>query len=135
MWTGKIRFRNIALAGGTVECDFELLEYGDSTPRFPPPKPDNAVLPKGYDSDQHVAFGMLVAAMQTAGLDPIGVQHHGDLIVAALQTAFPGLDVYAHRISDAIMWPGFGSIDCTIDSGRGGWYFRPDGASPYGSGR
>jgi hypothetical protein len=135
MLTGRLRLINPTVTDDAIVCDFEILEYGQGAGPALPPAPAPSALPIGFDSDPHVAFGMLVAAMQAAGLDPVAVQRHGDQIIAALQAHYPGLDVYAHRSSDAIMWPGFGSLDVTIDSGKGGWSFRPDGVSPFGSGR
>lgn len=92
-------------------------------------------LPDGYATDEGVAFAMFKASMERHGLDPIGVQGHGQTIAAALNADYPGLNAYAHAQSDALMWPGFGSVDVTIDSGKGGWSFRVDGLGVYGEGR
>lgn len=92
-------------------------------------------LPAGFDSDPNVARDMLINSMNLHGIDPVAAQGHGNAIVAALRADYPTLDVYAHNVSDAIMWPGFGSLDVTIDSGLGGWYFRPDGQGTFGEGR
>jgi hypothetical protein len=95
-------------------------------PVLPPPQPDPpAPLPAGYDTDKSVGFWMLVNAMNAAGLTAIGVQNHGGHIIAALKALYPALDVYLSP-SDAPVWPGFGSLDVTIDSGKGGWSFRVD---------
>lgn len=96
---------------------------------------DRASLPAGYDTDTNVAFSMFMDAMNSAGLNAVDVQGRGFLMVNALKARFPGLDVYVHPASDALMWPGFGSLDVTIDSGLGGFYFRPDGQGRFGEGR
>jgi hypothetical protein len=100
-------------------------------PPDPPKPPDTGTtLPEGYNSNPDVGFSMLVEAMNAAGLTATGVQRHGDQIVDALKRRWPGLDVYLSR-TDSPVWPGFGSLDVTIDSGRGGWSFRPDGSAPW----
>lgn len=120
-----------------VEIDGPLLP----TPPLPPPAPPVAdppgpapepplALPTGYDSNPSVAWEMLRAAVRENSLNAIDVQRHGDRIVAALKRTYPTLDVYLST-SDAPVWPGFGSVDVTIDSGKGGWYFRPDGVTPW----
>lgn len=88
--------------------------------------PGGANLPAGYATDVNVGYSMLVSAMNSAGLTSLGVQHRGSQIVAALQAKYPGLDVYLSP-TDSPIWPGFGSLDVTIDSGKGGWEFSPDG--------
>lgn len=92
-------------------------------------------LPAGYASDENVARQMFLDSMARHGLDPVAVQGNGWLIVNALKTDYPSLDVYAHRVTDAIEWPGFGPVDVTIDSGLGGFYFRPDYSGRFGEGR
>jgi hypothetical protein len=116
----KIRLTNITFVNGAIEADLEEIHHS---------KPDPP-LPKGYDTDTNVGLDMLQKAMKAHNLTPVGVQRHGDQIVAALKDTYPALDVYLSP-SDAPVWPHFGSIDVTIDSGRGGWSFRPDGATPY----
>ena len=132
----------VKLTNVTIECDVELLS-GVLVPTTPIPVvvvppivvPDPVVvalpLPVGYDTSQGVARAMLFHAMDDAGLTAVGVQRHGDQIVAALKLAYPALDVYLSR-SDAPVWPGFGSIDCTIDSGKGGWAFQVDAVNKPG---
>jgi hypothetical protein len=87
--------------------------------------------PSGYDSDIHVATKMFLESMQRHNLGAVAVQGHGQRMVDALLIDYPTLDVYANPRTDALMWPGFGSLDVTIDSGRGGFYFRPDGHDPW----
>jgi hypothetical protein len=122
----RVRLSNVQLIAGGLEADAQGL---DAAPA-PLPIPEPATLPVGYDRDPTVAFGMLTRAMNEHGLTPTGVQGHGQQIVDALNDTFPGLNVYLAS-SDAPMWPGFGSIDVTIDSGNGGWSFRPDHLAPY----
>lgn len=103
-------------------------------PQQPPDPPVDTYakpLPAGYDSNEKIAEGMLLDAMAAANLNAVQVQRHGDWIVAALNKRYPGLYAYAHPQSDAVMWPGFGSLDVTISSGEGGFYFRPDHMAPY----
>jgi hypothetical protein len=125
-----------------LELDLEPANGDGERPPAPPPPPPPApppsaghAIPPGYDTDPSVAFSMLMTAVSEAELDPIAVQNHGAVIAAALNRSYPGLEAYAHKRSDAVMWPGFGSIDVTIDSGKGGWQFRPDRESRYGDGR
>ena len=146
---GRVRLTNLAFAGGGVEADIEVLTDPASVPMpqpapipvplplptpapapEPAPAPQPRSLPLGFNSDADVAFQMLVAAMAAAGLTAIGAQNHGQQIVDALNAYWPGLNVWLSP-SDAPVWPGFGSVDVTIDSGRGGWSFRPDGVTKY----
>jgi hypothetical protein len=130
----KVRLSNIQ-----ITCDVELLD-GPLVPTTPvpvvivppvvvvpdPPEPVTRwELPNGYSTDTAVGYYVLVDAMTRAGLTPIGVQRHGDQIIAALKASYPDLDVYLSP-SDAPVWPGFGSLDVTIDSGKGGWSFQVD---------
>lgn len=87
-------------------------------------------LPAGYSTDKMVGYEMLVASMERHGLTPVGVQNHGRQIVDALNADYPGLRVYLSP-TDSPVWPGFGSLDVTIDSGLGGWEFRDDGYFAY----
>lgn len=87
-------------------------------------------LPAGYQSDPSVGFVLLVQSMERHGLTPIAVQNHGQQIVDALNQDYPDLHVYLSP-TDSPVWPGFGSLDVTVDSGKGGWEFRPDGYFPY----
>jgi hypothetical protein len=98
-------------------------------PGLPAP-PGGLPLPIGFDHDPRVGYLMLTAAMDAAGLTAVGVQRHGDQILAALTRRYPTLDVYLSR-TDSPIWPGFGSLDVTVDSGLGGWSFRPDGYFPW----
>lgn len=122
----RVRLAGVALIAGGLEADVERLDG----PAPPPPPPPPEGLPDGFDRDRRVGLDMLRKAMDAAGLDPIGVQGHGAAIVAALKKRWPGLDVYLSP-SDAPVWPGFGSLDVTIDSGKLGWQFRPDDVTPY----
>lgn len=123
----KIRLSNIAFIDGVLTADMQQLDGVPSVPPVAPPAAEPPLtLPKAYNSDTAVAREMLLAAVRENGLNAIDVQGHGDRIVAALKRTYPSLDVYVNRKTDAIVWPGFGSIDCTIDSGKGGFYFRPD---------
>lgn len=138
-----VRFTNVKMANGAIEADLEItsgpipVTPPDVPPAPPvqPPVPDQpptplTALPTGYDSDPNVGYRMFVEAMDRHGLTPVGVQGHGQTIVDALNETWPGLNVYLSP-SDAPVWPGFGSIDVTIDSGKGGWQFRKDGVMPY----
>jgi len=122
----RVRLSNVALIAGGLEADAEGL---DASPP-PPPIPEPSALPVGFDRDPSVAFGMFQRAMNEHFQTPTGVQNHGQQIVDALRDTWPRLDVYRSR-SDAPVWPGFGSLDVTIDSGKGGWQFRPDGVTPW----
>ena len=55
------------------------------------------------------------------------MQGKGATIVAALKADYPGLAVTVDPKTDAVVWPGIGPLDVTIDSGKGGWSFRPSG--------
>lgn len=100
-------------------------------PGWVPPPPASRALPEGYRTDENVAAQMLLDAISAAKLDAVAMQGHGTQIAQALNDYWPGLDAYAHPQTDAIMWPGFGSLDVTKDSGKGGWYFRPDHEAPW----
>ena len=133
----------VKLTNVTIECDVELLS-GALVPTTPPPVVPPVVvvpivvppvvpvadLPAGYATDVGVARGMFFQAMAAAGLDPVTVQRHGDWIVAACKARYPALDVYLST-KDAPVWPGLGSFDATIDSGKGGWSFRVDHDTPW----
>ena len=133
----------VKLTNFSITCDVELLD-GPLLPTTPIPPivvvvppvvvPDPVVvglpLPAGYATDVGVARGMFFQAMAAAGLDPITVQRHGDWIVAACKARYPALDVYLST-KDAPVWPGLGSFDATIDSGKGGWSFRVDHDTPW----
>lgn len=129
---GRVRLSNLTLVNGVLEADCELL--ADATPTTEPTPvpvpPQPRALPLGFDSDPSVGYGMLVTAMDAHGLTPVGVQGHGQQIVEAMNASWPGWNVYLSP-SDAPIVPGFGSIDVTIDSGKGGWQFRKDGVTPY----
>lgn len=150
---GRVRLTNFAFGGGGLEADLEVLADASSSPApqpepvpqplpeplplpapppapVPAPVPQPRALPLGFNSDPDVGFRMLVEAMDAHGLTPVGVQNNGKQIVRALNDYWPGLNVWLST-TDAPVWPGFGSIDVTIDSGKGGWAFRPDGATPY----
>jgi hypothetical protein len=143
----RIRLDHFAIVPGGVEFDAHVDDFTEpceaeqppaaEPPATPPPPaepPQPAApppLPEGFNSNQTVAFGMLLASMQRHNLDPVAVQGHGKLVADALNSDYPGLFAYAHPTSDALMWPGFGSVDCTINSGKGGFYFRPDGQGAY----
>lgn len=124
----KIRLSNFAFAGGVLSADVEFDGVIPSVPPVDRPLPGPPLaLPTGYDYNATIAREMLLAAVRENGLNAIDVQRHGDRIVAALKRTYPSLDVYVNPKTDAVVWPGFGSVDVTIDSGKGGWYFRPDG--------
>jgi len=135
----RVKLTNLTIAVApalTITADVELLE-GRLVPTTPPPPgtdPPPAPtlpLPPGFDSNPGVARAMLFHAMDEAGLTAVGVQRHGDQIVAALKRTYPDLDVYLSP-SDAPVWPGFGSVDVTIDSGKGGFAFQVDAPSKRG---
>lgn len=67
------------------------------------------------------------AAMQASGLNPVAVQGHGQQIADAINRKYPGLGATVDPTTDAVVWPGLGPIDVTVDSGKGGWSFRPSG--------
>jgi hypothetical protein len=81
----------------------------------------------GSTVDVGNAPAMFDAAMKEAGLNAVSVQGHGQVIADAVNKKYPGLGVTVDPHTDAILWPGIGSVDVTIDSGKGGFYFRPDG--------
>jgi hypothetical protein len=116
----RIEIKAISIEDGRVFMDYDRVDQAEPPPPTPP---EGGSLPDGFDSDTGVAFDMLVSAMDAHGLTPIGVQGKGSQIADALNDTWPGL------------WPGFGSLDVTIDSGKGGWQFRPDGQGQYGEGR
>jgi hypothetical protein len=72
---------------------------------------------------------MFMSAMQESGLDPVAVQGHGAVIADAVNKKYPGLGVTVDPKTDAVVWPGIGPLDVTIDSGKGGWSFRPSGGA------
>lgn len=121
----RIRLSNITLNDGILDADFDQL---DDRPPNPPPI---SSLPEGYDTDEGIAYGMLMRAVREHNLDPIAMQGHGRIIAEALNETWPGLNAYSHPQSDAVMWPGFGSLDVTIDSGKKGWYFKVDNQGKY----
>ena len=134
----KVRLTNL-----TLDCDADLIS-GVLVPSTPPPVvvapvvpalppdpgPGPSQLPVGYDSDKSIGNYMLVTAMAASHLTPIGVQHHGPDIIKALKASYPDLDVYLSP-SDAPVWPHWGSLDVTVNSGIGGWSFRPDGVTAW----
>jgi hypothetical protein len=136
-----LRIYGIHIDGENIDIDCDLLEENspnsNPNPNSPNSEIPNRPLPDGYNSDPNVGYFMLITSMNEHGLTPIGVQGHGADICKALNESWSGLNAYAHKVSDAIMWPGenMGSIDVTIDSGKGGWQFRPDGQAKYGEGR
>lgn len=77
------------------------------------------------------APSMFYAAMQDAGLNPVAVQGHGQTIVDAINKKYPGLGATVDPRTDAVVWPGIGPLDVTVDSGKGGWSFRPSGDGSY----
>jgi hypothetical protein len=77
---------------------------------------------------------MFLSAMQESGLDPVAMQGHGQQIADAVNKKYPGLGVTVDPKTDAIMWPGIGAIDVTIDSGKGGWAFQPSASENNGGG-
>lgn len=120
----KIRLTNITIEADALSVSGFPIEPDNPLPVDPGPGPSQ--LPVGWDSDKGVGLYMLVNAMTAAGLTPVGVQDHGDEIIKALKASYPDLDVYLSP-SDAPVWPHWGSLDVTVDSGKGGWSFRPDG--------
>lgn len=132
-----LRFTNVNVVNGAFEADVEITSGPSPIPITPPDEPDepgplpSPDLPVGWNSDTAVAFKMLVSSMQKHGLTPVGVQGHGQAICDALNADYPWLNAYADKRSDAVMWPGFGDIDVTIDSGKGGWSFQPGHNAPY----
>lgn len=72
---------------------------------------------------------MFLASMQKHGLDPVAMQGKGAQIAAAVNADYPGLGVTVNPKTDAIVWPGIGPVDVTIDSGKGGWAFMPNSAN------
>lgn len=125
----RVSIRNFEFVNGVLSFDMDSVGNNPPTPPppNPPPTPPGRPLRDGYDSDPAVAFNMFLTAMDENKLTPIGVQGHGDQIVAAMKKSYPDWDVYL-SVQDSPVAPGFGSIDCTISSGEGGWEWRPDGA-------
>jgi hypothetical protein len=77
-----------------------------------------------------------LAAVNQSGLDPVAVQGHGQTIADAVNQIDPSLQLSVDPKSDAIVWNGI-PIDVTVNSGKGGWSFRPAGPSasaPIGAG-
>lgn len=64
------------------------------------------------------------------GLDAVAHQRRGSDIAAAINAKYPEVGAYADPKTDGIVWPGVGMLDATIDSGKGGWSFRPVGPDP-----
>lgn len=79
-------------------------------------------------ADVNDAAAKFFDAVQSAGLDPVAVQGHGKVIADAVNAKYPGIGVTVDPKTDAIVWPGIGPLDVTIDSGKGGWSFRPSGS-------
>jgi hypothetical protein len=125
----QIRISNIKLMNNVIQFDYDEVNDTTSEPVPNPPRTTlpSTDLPEGYDTNKTVAYNMLLQAMSEHNLTPTGVQGHGDEIVMALRDTWPGLKVYVHPQSDAPMWYGFGPIDVTIDSGKGGWSFQTPG--------
>lgn len=123
----RIKISDITLKNNEIEFNYDLVDNAPFTPVEPPNGLGNNDLPAGCYSDRTVGFEMLVQAMNEHDLTPVGVQGHGDIIVNALRDTWRGLKVYVHPKSDAPMWYGFGPIDVTIDSGKGGWSFQTSG--------
>lgn len=124
-----VRLTNLVL---TADVEIDGLALPPVVEPVPPVvlPPATPILPIGFNADPAVALEMLLRTVRTHQLDAIDVQRHGQVIVNALNEDWPGLDAYVSA-SDAVVWPGFGSLDVTIDGGKGGWYFRPDGAVPW----
>lgn len=121
-----IRLTNLVLTAD-VEIDDLPIALPPVVPPVPPIAVPTAILPIGFSSDAAVALEMLLRTVRAHQLNAVDVQRHGQVIVDALNADWSGLDAYV-SVSDAVVWPGFGSLDVTIDGGKGGWYFRPDGA-------
>lgn len=79
--------------------------------------------------DPSTAFDMFKKAMDANGLTPTGVQHHGQVIADALNKMYPGWNVTVDPKDDAVVFPGIGKPDLTIDSGKGGWSWQSPSAS------
>jgi len=130
-----LRLTNVTLTAD-VEIDGlvipPVISPPPAVPPIDPPSLPSLPLPIGFSTDRSVGFFMLVSAMDAAGLTPIGVQGKGALIIVALKAKYPALDVYLSP-SDAPVWPGrdMGSLDVTVDSGKKGWSFRPDGVTAW----
>jgi len=120
---GTLRLSNLRIVDNSIVVDYETLA-GELVE--PSPVVEDK-LPPGFDSDKNVASQMLLGSMKKHNIDPVAVQRHGQWIIDALKADYPSLQVYLNRATDAVVWPGFGSLDVTINSGLGGWYFRPDG--------
>lgn len=137
---GRIRVSDISYVDGVLTANVILADTLIPGPSPLPPGP-GAELPAHFNTDEAVAWQMLQQTVAKHHLNAIAVQGHGQVICDALNEDWPGLGAYAHKVSDAVMWRDWGSIDVTVDSGRGnaaypdGWYFRPDGKSAYGEGR
>jgi hypothetical protein len=88
--------------------------------------PPQAGSPTASSADLQTASQKFLSAVQQAGLDPVAVQGHGRLIADAVNRIHPELALRVDPQSDAIVWNGI-PIDVTVDSGKGGWSFRPAG--------
>lgn len=130
---GQITIKNLHIVNNKIIIDIDV-DINDDNPvpiPDPDPVPDRHPPPEGYDSDENVAWGMLQKTIEKHNLDPIAIQGHGKVVADALNKDWPGLRAYAHPKSDALMWKGFGSLDITKDSGKGGFYFRVDHQGTY----
>jgi hypothetical protein len=119
---GTLRLSNPRIVDNVIVVDYETLSG-----EFVETSPVADTLPPGFDTDKNVASQMFLGSMKKHNVDPVAVQRHGQSIVDALKADYPSLQVYLNPATDAVVWPGFGSLDVTINSGLGGWYFRPDG--------
>lgn len=125
----RVSIRNFEFVNGVLSFDMDSV--GDNPPTPPEPdRPPTNSLPEGYDSDLGVGFEMFKQAMEKHGLTPRGVQGHGQWIVDAMNDTWPEWNVWLSKYDSPVV-PGFGSLDVTIDSGKGGWEFSPDGYVKY----
>jgi hypothetical protein len=130
---GRLRLTNLIFTDDSFDANFEILSYNTPVPPIDPPPidipPAPQALPEGYNTDKNVAWQMLQHTIAAHSMDAVFYQGKGKEICRLLNEDWPGLDCYAARHTDAVVWPGFGSCDVTIDSGKRGWYFNPDALS------
>jgi hypothetical protein len=94
-----------------------------------PPQAGSPTAPSG---DLHSAASLFLDGVQQAGLDPVAVQGHGQQIADAVNRIHPELKLTVDPRTDAIVWNGM-PLDVTVDSGKGGWSFRPSGGPSAGT--
>jgi hypothetical protein len=88
--------------------------------------PPQAGSPTASGGDLQTAASLFLDGVRQAGLNPVAVQGHGQQIADAVNRIHPELKLTVDPKTDAIVWNGI-PLDVTVDSGKGGWSFRPSG--------